>query len=304
MPINWTPPYAKYEIFEFRNWQFIIYSKSFSRGEAFYIEITPVEKNLSLDSYQHTLHYKNVNKRIIVNKRSFGFNAIYAFDPDLNQTNNILEWNIIEPGGSYSTSIKLNVNLREYPVSDGVIVFMEKLLTQKEQKELQDRINKEKEIKKMVFSEFISNQITNYLSHPRDYHKITSEWYKIRKLQSYTVKNNKRVYSKIYKSIHKGLDLRGDTADIVFAVADGKIVIADNFYYEGNFVLINHGNNIFTGYMHLDQIDAVKNTYIKAGTPIGKVGSTGLSTAPHLHISLWIDGYSVDPLSILSLPIR
>lgn len=304
VPFNWTPPYAEFRIFEFRSWQLIIYSKSFSRGEAFYIEIIPIEKNIDLNNYQHRIYYKNINKQIIVNKRSFGYNAIYAFIPELIQTDNWLEWIVIEPNATYSTIIKLNINLRKYPVSENVIVFRDKLLSDVERKAIQERIKKEREIKKIVFSELIPNQFTNYLSHPRDYHRITSEWYKIRKLQSYVVKNNKKIYSKIYKNIHKGLDLSGDIGDVVFAMADGKIVISENFYYEGNFVLINHGNRIFTGYMHLEQIETVKDTFIKAGMPIGKVGSTGLSTGPHLHVSLWIDNFSIDPLSLLSLPIR
>ncbi|GIX42431.1 MAG: hypothetical protein KatS3mg129_2164 [Leptospiraceae bacterium] len=146
--------------------------------------------------------------------------------------------------------------------------------------------------------------ITNKLSHPRDFHYITSEWYKTRFNQFYQIVNRKKVFFKPYKSLHKGLDLRGNIGDIVYAIADGKIVISEHFYYEGNFILINHGNKIFSGYMHLNERFYPENTYIKAGIPIGTVGKTGMVTGAHLHFAIWIDGFTANPLSIFSLPIK
>jgi Membrane proteins related to metalloendopeptidases len=90
----------------------------------------------------------------------------------------------------------------------------------------------------------------------------------------------------------------------VYALADGKIVLSAEMYYEGNFILINHGNKIFSGYMHLNERYYPENTYVKAGIAIGTVGATGLAIGSHLHFSIWIDGFVADPLSIYSLPIR
>ena len=77
----------------------------------------------------------------------------------------------------------------------------------------------------------------------------------------------------------------------------GKVVSSGwyNSVY-GNVIIINHGNNIQTFYAHLDKTLVKKGQDVKAGDVIGKMGSTGLSTGPHLHFEIRINGEHVDPL--------
>ncbi len=302
--MNWVPEKPKVKIFNFLDWKLIIYSLSFSRGEVFYIELLHNSRYDSTQKVEHSLYYKNINKWIPINKKNFGFNTIYVFPPELNQSKNYFEWYIKINNIVYKKDIVLDIQLRKYLSSKNIIFLEKKKLTPEEELEIEERVKKEKSIKKMVFSEVLPNQFTNSLSHPRDYHYLTSEWFKKRKYQYYTMLNRKKIFFEPFESIHKGLDLKGKIGDLIFALADGKIVLSDNFYYEGNFIVINHGNSIFSIYMHMDQRFYRSGTYIKSGTPIGTVGSTGLATGPHLHFALWIDGYNADPLSILSLPIR
>jgi len=307
VPINWTPTKPQEKVFYFDQWKLIIYCKSFSRGEIFYIEILPKDDspNVVLKDYTHQVYYKTIERNIPLNQKSFGYNGIYVFPPELKEPKNKFIWIIQNPNKEkIQKEIELNIYLREFPYSDTPLIFEKKILPPEKQKELDERIKKEREIKKIAFSENLPNLFSNRLSHPRDFHYITSEWYKTRIHQYYQIINKKKIFSQPYKSIHKGLDLKGNTGDIVYALADGKIVLSAEMYYEGNFILINHGNKIFSGYMHLNERYYPENTYVKAGIPIGTVGATGLAIGSHLHFSVWIDGIVADPLSIYSLPIR
>ena len=68
--------------------------------------------------------------------------------------------------------------------------------------------------------------------------------------------------------------------------------------------MIDHGNGIFTGYMHLSKFEVREGDRVKAGQLIGESGATGRARGAHLHLNLWIRGTPVDPLSLLSLPVR
>ncbi|MDE2719512.1 M23 family metallopeptidase [Candidatus Palauibacter polyketidifaciens] len=103
-------------------------------------------------------------------------------------------------------------------------------------------------------------------------------------------------------SRHMGLDLAGARGAIVTAAAEGVVVIVDGFLLGGNVVYLNHGGGLLTGYFHLsEQLVSVGDT-VTAGTPIGRIGSTGRVTGPHLHWVVRYGGTSVDPRSLLALP--
>lgn len=306
MPINWIPEEPQFRVFQLDYWSLFLYSKTFSRGEAFYFEILPDKPvDINLKEITHELDYVTVNRKIPVNSKAFGFNGIYVFPPDLEEPKNRFHWKVFKNKELISeVTFEVDVDLRKYPVSTSVLRFRKKKLTEEEEIAIQERIQREKAIKKNAFDEVLPNFITNELSHPRDYHYITSEWYKRRIYQYYEINGNKVRYYEPFQSIHRGLDLRGNIGDVVFAMANGKVTLSDDFYYEGNFIVINHGNRIFSAYMHLDKRLVEKNAYVKAGDKIGTVGNTGMSSGPHLHVSLWIDGFNTDPLSILYLPVR
>lgn len=104
--------------------------------------------------------------------------------------------------------------------------------------------------------------------------------------------------------IHKGIDLRARTGTPIYSIADGRVVIAKRMVFEGNFVLVEHGQGIFSGYMHLSKINVRKNKKIRSGQLIGYSGATGAVSGAHLHLLLQIRNVPVDPLSLLSLPVR
>lgn len=97
---------------------------------------------------------------------------------------------------------------------------------------------------------------------------------------------------------HRGLDLDAGLGEPVQAAAAGQVVLADDHYYAGRCVFIDHGWGVHTLYMHLDGIEVRQGDMVEAGQTIGKAGQTGRVTAPHLHFGLSIMDLSVDPTSL------
>ena len=102
---------------------------------------------------------------------------------------------------------------------------------------------------------------------------------------------------------HGGIDFRGKEGVSIFAIQSGKILIARPMYFEGIFTVIDHGAKIFSFYMHQSQTLVKEGDLVMKGTLIGKIGSTGMATGPHLHLGMKVKGVPVDPLSVLALRI-
>ena len=101
------------------------------------------------------------------------------------------------------------------------------------------------------------------------------------------------------RSYHRGVDLRGAEGTPIKAMADGKVVIAQNMYFAGNTVYLDHGQGVISSYAHMSRLDVKPGEMVKAGQQIGLVGATGRVTGPHLHLGLNILGVAVDPLSLV-----
>jgi Membrane proteins related to metalloendopeptidases len=94
---------------------------------------------------------------------------------------------------------------------------------------------------------------------------------------------------------HNGIDIGAPTGTQIIAAAAGEVVISQYSYSAGNYIMINHGNGVYTVYMHCSQLLVSKGQYVAQGTPIGLVGSTGYSTGPHLHFGVRVNGSYVNP---------
>jgi murein DD-endopeptidase MepM/ murein hydrolase activator NlpD len=105
-------------------------------------------------------------------------------------------------------------------------------------------------------------------------------------------------------AMHTGLDFRGETGDPVHATASGTVVHAGWSGGYGRMVEIDHGNGFSTRYGHLSGIDVEVGQSIRVGQTVGRVGSTGRSTGPHLHYETRIDGEAVDPQRFLRAAAR
>lgn len=105
-------------------------------------------------------------------------------------------------------------------------------------------------------------------------------------------------------AIHAGIDLRGDTGDPVRATATGQVVTASWQGGYGNMVEIDHGNGLSTRYGHMSKIEVKVGQRVGIGQTIGRIGSTGRSTGPHLHYETRIDDKPVDPQKFLRAGLR
>jgi len=94
---------------------------------------------------------------------------------------------------------------------------------------------------------------------------------------------------------HRGVDLRAAYGTEVPAADGGEVVFAGERGAYGNLVVLRHGNGVETRYAHLSSIAVTPGETIAAGASIGRVGSTGRSTAPHLHFEVLVNGQRVDP---------
>jgi len=97
------------------------------------------------------------------------------------------------------------------------------------------------------------------------------------------------------QQMHRGIDLAAPEGTEVFAAADGVVTAVGNDHVYGNYIIITHRNNWTSFYAHLQRVETVLRSDVKSGTLIGRVGSTGQSTGPHLHFELRQDGKHFDP---------
>ena len=101
-------------------------------------------------------------------------------------------------------------------------------------------------------------------------------------------------------SYHKGIDISSSVGEKVIAAASGEVVISEYSYSAGNYIMINHGSGMFTIYMHLSKRLVNVGDEVSQGQQIGKVGSTGYSTGPHLHFGVRKNGEYVNPTNYVS----
>ena len=102
-------------------------------------------------------------------------------------------------------------------------------------------------------------------------------------------------------SPHGGVDLPATTGTPVYAAQRGRVVLAEELFFPGNTVVVDHGLGIYTFYGHLSEISVMAGEEVDPGALLGKVGATGRVTGPHLHWGLTVNRARVDPLLILKL---
>lgn len=101
-----------------------------------------------------------------------------------------------------------------------------------------------------------------------------------------------------YRRMHNGLDFRAAHGTPIYAVTDGRVQMAGRNGGYGNYVRIAHDGGLATAYAHLSRIAVNNGASVKRGQVIGYVGSTGLSTGPHLHYEMYRNGRPIDPASV------
>jgi len=109
----------------------------------------------------------------------------------------------------------------------------------------------------------------------------------------------RRILNGEVRSPHAGVDFPAASGTPVFASQSGKVALAEELFYSGNTVVIDHGYGIYTLYAHLSEIGVQAGDAVEASTEIGKVGATGRVTGPHLHWGLTVEHARVNAMDLV-----
>lgn len=112
----------------------------------------------------------------------------------------------------------------------------------------------------------------------------------------------RRVFNGKTQSRHGGVDLVAASGTPIRAPAPGTVMLAEDLYYSGGTVILDHGGGLFTTYFHMSRIDAKPGDRVRAGDVLGAVGATGRVTGPHLHWGARLHDARVNPVDLLKLP--
>ena len=113
----------------------------------------------------------------------------------------------------------------------------------------------------------------------------------------------RRIMNEKRTSVHRGIDLRGKTGAPVRAINSGRVILTDDLFFGGNTLIIDHGMGLYSVYMHLSKFNMSKGKKVSKDHVIGFVGSSGRATGPHLHMSVKLNGVSVNPESLFKLEL-
>ena len=113
-----------------------------------------------------------------------------------------------------------------------------------------------------------------------------------------------RVFNGKTQSSHLGLDFRVPSGTPVAAMNSGTVLLARPLYFEGNCVVLDHGQGLLSIYMHLSEIKVKEGEAVKRGQEVGLSGGTGRATGPHLHVAVRWQGTYLDPARLMRLNLQ
>ena len=177
----------------------------------------------------------------------------------------------------------LGVKIEEKSFRNSYIKITDKKFNQISKVDLIRIENERKKYINVLEKEYIATNLTFPLLKPTK--GITSSEYGV-----------KRFINNVQRNPHLGLDIAAEVGTPVYAAADGLILLSDNFFYRGKFVLIGHDNNFKSSYSHLSEILVKQNEIVKKGQLIGLMGKSGRVTGSHLHFEVLFFNKKLNPV--------
>jgi murein DD-endopeptidase MepM/ murein hydrolase activator NlpD len=190
-------------------------------------------------------------------------------------------------GNEISFSRKVTVRKAKYPT---IAVTVAKQYTEPSPEQL-ERIHQDKTIKQDVFSHTDSEREWSGKFRPPVEAKISD------------VFGTQRMFNGKVQSVHQGLDYAVPGGTPVSAVNAGTVLLASPLYFEGNCVVLDHGQGLMTLYLHLSEIKVKQGERIERGQEIGRSGGTGRASGPHLHLAVRWQGVYLNPATLLALKL-
>lgn len=109
----------------------------------------------------------------------------------------------------------------------------------------------------------------------------------------------RRFFNDQPRAPHKGMDMSATQGTPIRTTSGGTVTVTGDFYFNGNTVIVDHGQGLISLYCHLSAIDVMEGRELQRGDLLGKVGATGRVTGAHLHFAIYLNGTAVDPAIFL-----
>jgi murein DD-endopeptidase MepM/ murein hydrolase activator NlpD len=180
---------------------------------------------------------------------------------------------------------RIAVGRAKYPT---IAVVVPKKFTEPSAEQLR-QINRDKTLKQDAFQHFDPHRKWTGVFQPPVTARVSD------------VFGTRRVFNGETKSIHEGLDYAVPAGTPVSALNSGTVILAQPLYFEGNCVVVDHGQGLLTLYLHLSAFEVKEGDRVERGQEIGLSGGTGRATGPHLHVAVRWEGVYLDPAALLRL---
>lgn len=185
-----------------------------------------------------------------------------------------------------ANGIKVPVTIKEHAYTEQRLTVTNQSYVTPDQAQL-DRIGRERKIIDGALNNFREVPVTGVdLDAPVDGPRSSSF-------------GKRRFFNDQPRAPHKGMDISANQGVPIKAPRDGIVTATGDYFFNGNTVLIDHGQGYVTMYCHLSEISSEEGQEVTAGETIGAVGATGRVTGPHLHFGTYLNGTAVDPAIVL-----